>query len=185
MKKDQPDIVFINFGYTDHIAHVSTDINNYHAAIKNADEQMWKLWNAIQADPYYRDSTTVFFTNDHGRHTHDFQNHGDHCEGCEHVMLLVLGPDVKKGVVVDKEALQIDVAPTAAELLGFQTPLATGRVLSEPLIKNRSRWEGSFLNCPLKRANFTLLWHVLSAIARLRGRSIPVTGTAHYDWRSC
>jgi hypothetical protein len=135
MKKDQPDIVFINFGYTDHVAHVSSDINNYYAAIKNTDEQMWKLWNAIQSDPYYRDSTTVFFTNDHGRHTHDFQNHGDHCEGCEHVMLLVLGPDTKKGVVMDKEALQIDVAPTVAELLGFQTPLATGRVLSEPLIK--------------------------------------------------
>ncbi len=135
MKKDQPDIVFVNFGYTDHIAHVSADINNYHAAIKNTDEQMWKLWNAIQSDPYYRDSTTVFFTNDHGRHTHDFQNHGDHCEGCEHAMLLVLGPDVKKGAVVDKETLHIDVAPTAAELLGFQTPLATGRVLGESLIK--------------------------------------------------
>jgi hypothetical protein len=50
-------------------------------------------------------------------------------------MLLVLGPDVKKGAVVDKEALQIDVAPTAAELLGFQTPLATGRVLGESLTK--------------------------------------------------
>jgi hypothetical protein len=136
MKKDQPDIVFINFGYTDHIAHVSGEINNYHAAIKNTDEQMWKLWNAIQSDPHYRDSTTVFFTNDHGRHSHDFQNHGDHCEGCEHTMLLVLGPDVKKNAVADKEALPIDVAPTVAELLGFQTPLATGRVLSESLIKS-------------------------------------------------
>jgi hypothetical protein len=135
MKKDQPDIVFINLGYTDHIAHVSADINNYHAAIRNADEQMWKLWNAIQSDPHYRDSTTVFFTNDHGRHTHDFQNHGDHCEGCEHIMLLVLGPDVRKGAVVDKETLQIDVAPTAAELLGLQTPLSTGRVLGEALAR--------------------------------------------------
>ncbi len=135
MKKDQPDIVFVNFGYTDHIAHISADIKNYHAAVRNTDELMWKLWKTIQSDPNYRDSTTVFFTNDHGRHTHDFQNHGDHCEGCEHIMLLVLGPDVKKGAVIDKETLEIDVAPTAAELLGFQTPLATGRVLNESLIK--------------------------------------------------
>lgn len=135
MKKDQPDIVFVNFGYTDHIAHVSADIKNYHAAVRNTDELMWKLWKAIQSDPNYRDSTTVFFTNDHGRHTHDFQNHGDHCEGCEHIMLLVLGPDVKKSAVIDKEIMEIDVAPTASELLGFQTPLATGRVLYESLIK--------------------------------------------------
>ncbi|HVN96588.1 MAG TPA: sulfatase-like hydrolase/transferase [Syntrophorhabdaceae bacterium] len=135
MKKDQPDVVLINFGYTDHVAHVSPDIGNYYAAIKNCDEQMWRLWNAIQTDPHYRDSTTVFFTNDHGRHTYDFQNHGDHCDGCEHVMLLVIGPDIKKGVVIDKEALQIDVAPTAAELLGIETPLSTGKVLSESMIK--------------------------------------------------
>ncbi len=133
MKADQPDIVFVNFGYTDHAGHVATDISEYQAAIRNCDEQMWKLWEAIQADPNYRDKTTVFFTNDHGRHTNDFHSHGDHCDGCEHIMLLVLGPDIKKGAVVEQEALQIDVAPTAAELLRFQTPLATGRVLAECL----------------------------------------------------
>ena len=136
MKTDQPDIVFINFGYTDHSAHVAKDISEYHAAIKNCDEQMWRLWNAIQSDPHYRDTTTVFFTNDHGRHTNDFRSHGDHCEGCEHIMLLVLGPDVRKGAVVEKEALQIDVATTTAELIGLQTPLATGRVLEECLTRH-------------------------------------------------
>ncbi len=133
MKTDQPDIVFINFGYTDHSAHVAKDIKEYWAAIKNCDEQMGKLWNTIQADPHYRDTTTVFFTNDHGRHTRDFHSHGDPCEGCQHIMLLILGPDIKKGVVVDTKTLQIDVAPTAGELLGLQTPLASGRVLNECL----------------------------------------------------
>jgi hypothetical protein len=133
MKTDQPDIVFINFGHTDHVGHGAKDISEYYAAIKNCDEQMWRLWNAIQSDLHYRDTTTVFFTNDHGRHTTDFHSHGDHCEGCEHIMLLVLGPDIRKGAVVEKEALQIDVATTAAELIGLQTPLATGRVLAECL----------------------------------------------------
>ena len=133
MKTDQPDIVFINFGYTDHAGHVAKDISEYQAAIKNCDEQMWKLWDAIQADPHYQNTTTAFFTNDHGRHTTDFHSHGDQCNGCEHIMLLVLGPDINKDTVVDKEALQIDIAPTAAELLGLQTPLSTGRVLTECL----------------------------------------------------
>jgi hypothetical protein len=135
MKADQPDIVFINFGHTDHVGHGAKDISEYYAAIKNCDEQMWRLWNTIQSDPHYRDTTTVFFTNDHGRHTNDFHNHGDHCEGCEHIMLLVLGPDIRKGAVVESEALQIDVATTAAELIGLQTPLATGRVLAECLTR--------------------------------------------------
>jgi hypothetical protein len=156
MKTDQPDIVLINFGYTDHAGHVAKDVAEYQAAIQNCDEQMWKLWEAIQADPYYRDTTTVFFTNDHGRHTDDFHGHGDLCDGCQHIMLLVLGPDIKRDTVVlapgqelepalaslrqgpttlvsAPEALQIDVAVTAGELLGVQTPLATGRVLTECL----------------------------------------------------
>jgi hypothetical protein len=135
MKTDQPDLVFINFGHTDHVGHGAKDISEYYAAITNCDEQMWRLWNAIQSDPHYRDTTTVFFTNDHGRHTNDFHSHGDHCEGCEHIMLLVLGPDIRKGAVVEKEALQIDIATTAAELMGLQTPLATGRVLAECLTR--------------------------------------------------
>jgi len=141
MKTDKPDVVFVNFGYTDHAGHRAKDVAEYQAAIRNCDELFGRLWDAIQADPYYRDTTTVFFTNDHGRHTEDFHGHGDSCEGCRHIMLLVLGPDVKKGTTVDTPALQIDVAPTAAELLGIQTPLATGRVLTEclaePLSLNR------------------------------------------------
>lgn len=136
MKQDQPDLVFVNYGYTDHSGHVAKDISEYQAAIRNCDEQMWNLWQAIQADPYYKDTTTVFFTNDHGRHTADFHGHGDHCDGCEHLMLLALGPDVKPGLVSDQEALEIDLAPTVGELLNVQTPLATGRVLTECLTSN-------------------------------------------------
>lgn len=141
MKQDQPDLVFVNWGWTDHAGHVAKDISEYQAAIRGCDEQMWALWNAIQADPYYKDTTTVFFTNDHGRHTEDFHGHGDHCDQCEHIMLLALGPDIKRDFVSEQEALQIDLAPTAAELLDLQTPLATGRVLTEclttPLNLNR------------------------------------------------
>ncbi|MCX7598856.1 MAG: alkaline phosphatase family protein, partial [Armatimonadetes bacterium] len=72
MKTDRPDLVFVNFGYTDHAAHRAKDIAEYQAAIKNCDQLFGELWEAIQADPYYRDTTTVFFTNDHGRHTSDF-----------------------------------------------------------------------------------------------------------------
>jgi len=136
MKSDQPDIVFINFGYTDHSGHVAKDIAEYQAAIKGCDEQMWKLWEAIQADPHYKDTTTVFFTNDHGRHTTDFHGHGDHCEGCEHIMLVVLGPDTPKGKEVSDELLQIDIAPTAGELLGIQTPLAEGHVIASCLTRD-------------------------------------------------
>jgi hypothetical protein len=133
MREHQPRLMFLNFGYTDHIGHLGT-FDEYTRAVTNVDALFADLWAAIQADPEYRDSTTLILTNDHGRHDDahgGFHGHGDGDEGCRHVFFLVLGPDTRQGAVVADPAEQIDIAPTVGELLGFQTPLAEGRVLSE------------------------------------------------------
>ena len=138
MKEDKPGLIYANFGYTDHSAHVAP-FAEYTKAVANVDDIFVKLWKEIQTDPEYRDSTTLILTNDHGRHDDahgGYQSHGDTCAGCRHVFSLILGPDTKSGVTLTSPAVQIDINPTVGELLGFQTPLAQGRVLSE-----------SFLSC--------------------------------------
>jgi len=141
MDKDKPHLIFVNFGFTDHIAHVST-FDDHKKSIAHCDEMFGKLWEKVQSTPGYKDTTTVLFTNDHGRHdnkpdqpANGVQNHGDQCEGCRHIMLLAVGPDIKRGAVVDKEVQQIDLCPTVGELLGFQTPLSAGNVASECLVE--------------------------------------------------
>lgn len=141
MDKDKPHLIFINFGYTDHIAHVST-FDKHQVAIRHCDEIFGRLWKKVQSTPGYKDQTTVFFTNDHGRHNNKpnmpsdgFKDHGDKCDGCRHIMLLAVGPDIKRGVKVDRKAQQIDICPTVGELLGFQTPFADGKVMADCLTK--------------------------------------------------
>ena len=141
MDKDKPRLIFINFGYTDHIAHVGT-FEQHQESIRHCDEMFGKLWEKVQSTPGYKDATTVFFTNDHGRHNdkpnmpqNGFASHGDQCEGCRHIMLLAIGPDIKRGAVVDRPTQQIDICPTVGELLGFQTPIAQGVVLSDCIAK--------------------------------------------------
>jgi hypothetical protein len=109
------------------------------AAVRHQDELFARLWSEIQQDANYRDKTALFITNDHGYHDdgkyEGFAEHGDTCEGCRHIMLLALGPDFKKGVVVDRPTYQIDIAPTIGELLGFQTPLSQGEVMKDALVE--------------------------------------------------
>jgi len=147
MDKDKPKLMFVNFGYTDHIAHVGT-WEEHQESIRHCDELFGKLWQKVQSTPGYKDTTTVFFTNDHGRHDdktnmphNGFSAHGDQCNGCRHIMLLAIGPDTKRGAVVDREVQEIDICPTVGELLGFQTPLSDGKVvadcLTEPLGLNK------------------------------------------------
>jgi hypothetical protein len=137
LKRDRPRLVFANFGATDHLAH-SGHWDWHTKAIEHQDLLFTQLWEAIEADPNYKGRTTLILTNDHGYHLdgvrEGFAEHGDLCEGCRHIMLLVIGPDTKKGAVIDKPAYQTDLAPTVGELLGFQTPLARGEALKDSFL---------------------------------------------------
>ncbi|MBI3195165.1 MAG: T9SS type A sorting domain-containing protein [Ignavibacteriae bacterium] len=128
MNTKHPRLMVINFPTVDVVGHTG-NWNNYLNAIRAADSLTYELWKKIQADTLYKDSTTLFITNDHGRHdsTHGgFQNHGDACEGCRHIMLLAIGQKFPAGKTVTTTRTQRDIATTIGELLSFTTPLSLG-----------------------------------------------------------
>lgn len=130
-----PNIMLINFYAIDQIGH-GGDYDKWKETIKRCDGYIYELWNKIQGDPIYSNKTALFITADHGRHDDEhltgFKDHGgDLCEGCRRVQLIALGPDFKQGVIIKAYQDLIDIAPTTAELLGFNMPYAKGRVMWE------------------------------------------------------
>jgi hypothetical protein len=123
-----PKIILANFPSTDIMGH-SGIWNDYVKAITNADSLVYLLWQKIQSDPFYRNTTTLFVTNDHGRHSDNFKNHGDDCDGCEHIMLLAVGRNIPHGLENTELHQQIDIAGTIGELLGFNAQFAKGKSL--------------------------------------------------------
>jgi predicted AlkP superfamily pyrophosphatase or phosphodiesterase len=132
-----PALVLVNLPEVDSAGH-SGKMESYGAALRQADNIVLGIWNLIQADAHYRDTTTLLVTNDHGRHTTDITDHGDGCEGCRHILLLVIGPDTSAGKVDDERRTSIDIAPTVGALLGFGTPLAKGRPIASALKKSQA-----------------------------------------------
>lgn len=133
LSSDHPRLMLISLRQPDSAAHAGVWAD-YLAALKASDAHAAEIWNALQADPVYAGRTDLFITHDHGRHDgENFTQHGDDCAGCRHVALLALGPDIKAGVEISSGGELIDVAPTVAELLGFDLPDARGRLLSELL----------------------------------------------------
>jgi predicted AlkP superfamily pyrophosphatase or phosphodiesterase len=128
MDKYHPRLTMVNFPDVDLRGHAN-DWNGYLRAITNADSLVYLLWEKIQRDPFYKNKTTLFVTDDHGRHTTDFTSHGDHCDGCEHIMLLALGKGFTKNRVVSRIHYQYDLCATTGELMGFKTPEAIGKSL--------------------------------------------------------
>lgn len=133
--EEQPKFLFVNFGSVDLGGH-SRAFSIYTEAIRNADIHVADLWAHIQAHPLYQGKTTMILTTDHGRHTDHrggFTGHGGMCDGCRDLFSLVIGPDTPEGLVVNRRTYQTDFAPTVGRLLGFKTPLATGRAMEEAL----------------------------------------------------
>ena len=128
MDKYHPRLTMVNLPEVDLRGHAN-DWNGYLRAITNADSLVYLLWEKIQSDPFYKNKTTLFVTDDHGRHTTDFRSHGDHCDGCEHIMLLALGKGFAKNKVVSDIHYQYDLCATTGELMGFKTPKAIGKSL--------------------------------------------------------
>ncbi|MGB5531178.1 MAG: sulfatase-like hydrolase/transferase [Ignavibacteriaceae bacterium] len=125
MNTYQPKLIFINFPTTDIKGH-SGVWNDYVNSLTEADRLVYLLWQKIQNNPYYKNSTTMFVTNDHGRHTDNFNDHGDKCDGCQHIMLLAVGKNIPEGVINSELHRQIDIAGTVGKLLGFKVPFTEG-----------------------------------------------------------
>ena len=129
-----PRLALINFREPDYSGH-RDNWENYIQGIQNTDEYIYHIWNYIQNDPIYRDKTSLFVTNDHGRHldsvANGFISHGDNCTGCRNISLFALGPDFKKGVVLETPRELIDIPVTIAELMNFHLAEGQGTILQE------------------------------------------------------
>lgn len=131
MDADHPRLVIVNFPDVDLRGH-DNDWWGYLRALRRIDSIIGKLWKKIEADPFYRNTTTLFLTSDHGRHDIEhggFKDHGDGCEGCRHIMLLAVGKSFSPNAVIREQHSQIDIAATAAAILRLPVVPGMGKSL--------------------------------------------------------
>jgi hypothetical protein len=129
-----PNLLLVNFKQPDAAGHAN-DWPGYIQGIRQTDIYMKQVWDFIQSDPAYAGTTTIFMTNDHGRHLDSvplgFITHGDNCDGCRHINLFAAGPDFKTNTFVSTRYTQVDITATIAELLGLRMPHSNGHVMKE------------------------------------------------------
>jgi hypothetical protein len=116
----KPRVLFIGYGETDEWAHAGR-YDLYLRSAHQVDAYLAQLWATVQADPQYRDRTTLIVTTDHGRgYGPKWRDHGEDVVGAENIWMAVLGPDtpalgVRRNIPVVRQA---QVAATIAAVLG-------------------------------------------------------------------
>jgi hypothetical protein len=136
LSEHHPSFALLYFDRVDHFGH-SGSWSYYTRAIELADSIVGMVWEFIESDSVYAGKTTMFVTNDHGRHTDDWTGHDCPCEGCRTIQFLAVGPDIKQGFISNTPRTLCDIAPTIGELMGFCPDKSTGTAMLELLAEPR------------------------------------------------
>jgi hypothetical protein len=137
MRQLAPSLLWITLHDMD-IAH-SGAYSLYVEGIQRSDRLCAEIWSAIQAEPEYAGKTTMFVLPDFGRDSdydaggNGFQHHRTGDALSRTTWMMVLGPGIREGVMVDRAVTSLDLVPTIGAKLGFATPLANGNRLEEVL----------------------------------------------------
>lgn len=134
LEEHKPNLVIVNFRQPDAWGHAG-NYEKFLATTKQTDEYIYNIFKFISEDDHYKDKTTVFVTNDHGRHLDGkkdgYISHGDGCEGCRKINFFASGPDFKSDLIINEPREQIDIPVTIGELLGFKIEKSKGEVMTE------------------------------------------------------
>jgi hypothetical protein len=135
MREFSPRLMLVNFWDMD-VAHWGS-YSLYLQAITKTDRLTGMLWEEIQSNPSYKDRTTMLVLPELGRDgdinaANGFLNHRSGDPSCRNMWLLAMGAGAAPGEI-ERPVFHIDLAATAAGLLGFKTNEITGRPLREIL----------------------------------------------------
>lgn len=121
VQKFKPSVVYIGFGETDEMAHLGR-YDLYLEKAAQIDQMVGDLWHWLQANPAYKDNTTLVITSDHGRGktSSKWTDHGFFIKGSSETWLALMGPNITtRGEIRSQEQIYLkQLAQTIASLLG-------------------------------------------------------------------
>jgi hypothetical protein len=135
MTEVAPNLLWITLHDVD-VAH-SGAYSLYIDGIQRTDRLCLDIWNQIQATPAYAGKTTMLILPDFGRDSdmnpagNGFQHHRTGDAASRTTWMMALGQGVREGVFIERAVESVDLVPTVGHLLGVDTPLSQGHILSE------------------------------------------------------
>ncbi len=150
IRDESPDLSWVYLEFTDDMGHKYGDSEQFYDAVRIMDEQMGRLWKAIQ----YRQKTfgedwQLFITTDHGRSADTGKNHGGQSDRERTTWMVTNAKDLNSQFKKNSPAI-VDIMPTLARHLQLTIPKEqafeldgvplTGKLsISEPVAKKEGK----------------------------------------------
>lgn len=134
LKTQSPDLSWVYLEYTDAIGHRYGKSQQFSEAIEIADQQVGKIWEAIQyREKSFGEEWLIWITTDHGRKTPDLKDHGGQSDSEREIWMLTNAKNLNSHFY-SGNASMVDILPTIVHFLEINTP--------EEQMKN---WDGRTL----------------------------------------
>lgn len=181
IKDESPDLTWVYLEYTDDMGHKYGDSEQFTKAVKIMDNQMGKLWKAIQyREANFKEDWQVFITTDHGRDVASGRNHGGQSER-ERSTWIVTNAKGLNDYFGDKKKQNIlpavvDIMPTMAKHLQINIPKEQAfEVDGTPLTGKLS-----FIDMSVKKESSTIQvgWKALEKKEKVK---VWATTTNHFE----
>ncbi len=127
IQNESPDLSWVYLEYTDDMGHKYGDSEQFTKAVQLMDNQMGRLWNAVQyRQKNFGEDWQVFITTDHGRDVTSGKNHGGQSDR-ERSTWIVTNAKALNNYFLGKTGVEtlpavVDIMPTIAQHLQISIP---------------------------------------------------------------
>jgi membrane-anchored protein YejM (alkaline phosphatase superfamily) len=119
-----PDLSWVYLEYTDDMGHRFGDSDQFYNAIKNADQQIGRIWDAIKLrQESFNEDWLIIVTTDHGRTADTGKDHGGQSDR-ERATWIVTNSKNRNQHFNDAPAA-VDILPSICNHLGLKIPEAS------------------------------------------------------------
>ncbi|CAL1519338.1 alkaline phosphatase family protein [Chitinophaga sp. MM2321] len=129
LRTDAPDLTWVYLEYTDDMGHRYGDSERMYAAIKMMDDQVGRIWDALEyRRKNFGEDWLIFITTDHGRDAASGHNHGGQSDR-ERTTWMVTNAQQLNPYFKNAQPGIVDILPTIARFMKIPIPLENAREL--------------------------------------------------------
>ena len=122
IKSQAPDLSWVYLEYTDDMGHMYGDSPEFYKAVEIMDNQMGRLWAAIQyREKNFKEDWVIYITTDHGRSADNGKGHGGQSDR-ERATWIVTNAKGLNNYFKTGNPGVVDIMPSLASFLGVTIP---------------------------------------------------------------
>ncbi|HRQ50304.1 MAG TPA: alkaline phosphatase family protein [Agriterribacter sp.] len=122
IKNEAPDLSWVYLEYTDDMGHMYGDSPEFYKAVEMMDDQMGRLWAAIQyREQNFKEDWEIYITTDHGRTASNGKGHGGQSDRERSTWIVTNAKGLNNYFKTGNPGV-VDIMPSIAQFLNISIP---------------------------------------------------------------